>query len=169
MYIQTLPHFRQDLIRTSGGSRAGQLPQRSPPLGRAGRTVRRFLRSGLIPRQSLRRWSFPRPPDICIRYDQVLVVRGKAPVPDGRQVSWLMDPRARWPSQRTSVACSPALPNHSDEIVQDFHLFPFYPLACGSPHQGHRSPMNLLRSAPLPAPELADILAEKRQDPVFAL
>ena len=48
-----------------------------------------------------------------------------------------MDHHAKQPSQptvsgRTDAHCF-AFPNHSDEIVQDLHLFPFYPLALRRP------------------------------------
>lgn len=44
-----------------------------------------------------------------------------------------MDRYAKQPSRLLVSDCAAAhcfaFPNHSDEIVQDLHLFPFYPLA----------------------------------------
>ena len=53
---------------------------------------------------------------------------------NSRQVSWLADPRAMtaFPIPLESVTVHDnghALPAYSDEIVQDFHLFPFYLLS----------------------------------------
>ena len=60
---------------------------------------------------------------------------------NSRQVSWLADPRAMtaFPIPLESVTVHDnghALPAYSDEIVQDFHLFPFYPRPQSGPrHQ----------------------------------
>ena len=70
----------------------------------------------------------------------------EAPVPSE-------DRRSGRPSQRRlpSVAAPekaaqrPLLPHHSDEIVQDFHLFPFYPLAPRCRGQRHRPTMQFFR------------------------
>lgn len=50
-----------------------------------------------------------------------------------RQVSWLKVQRLRQSSRFASVTYLPKLPYHSDEFVQDLHLFPFSPerqIAC---------------------------------------
>ena len=44
---------------------------------------------------------------------------------NNRQVSWLTDHRAAYNLPDFSVAYFPLLVYHGDEIVQDFHLFPF--------------------------------------------
>ena len=71
-----------------------------------------------------------------LRYNQFLVVRSLTPVPDSRQVSWLKDPYLPLSSQAmpSDAFCS-RLPYHSDEIVQDFHLLPFYLLLGAAQHQ----------------------------------
>lgn len=76
-----------------------------------------------------------RPCQIAVpaRYDQFLVAWDMLPIPKLRQVSWLMALHTGPPSQRkVSGMNGPVFPNHSDEIVQDLHLFPFYPPAPGA-------------------------------------
>ena len=79
------------------------------------------------------------------------------PVPNGRQVSWLMDLHTKRPSRQTELSVTAqktrrlAFPNHSDEIVQDLHLFPFSPMY-RKYGQGHRSLLyELVRSGPYAA------------------
>ena len=63
-----------------------------------------------------------------IRYNQLLVIWDPRPRTNIRQVSWLIIPHTKQPSQFPSgcknTKCFVLL-KYSDEIVQDSHLFPF--------------------------------------------
>jgi len=66
---------------------------------------------------------------ICSLKEIVLSVQSA--VPDNWQVSWLIDPRitSAFPNKTLfSAPLGSVLPNHSDEIVQELHLFPFSPV-----------------------------------------
>ena len=63
-----------------------------------------------------------------IRYNQLLVIWDPRPRTNIRQVSWLIIPHTKQPSQFPSgcknTKCFVLL-KYSDEIVQDSHLLPF--------------------------------------------
>ena len=67
------------------------------------------------------------------RYDQLLVVWKYIPVPTtGRFPDSYINTHDRLPNSNESVTVldmNHALLTYSDEIVQDFHLFPYYPLS----------------------------------------
>lgn len=67
------------------------------------------------------------------RYDQLLVVWNHIPVPTtGRFPDSYINTHDRLPNSNESVTVldmNHALLTYSDEIVQAFHLFPFYPLS----------------------------------------
>ena len=77
-----------------------------------------------------RRWDAKRPRQTAQSSPRDLEYHG-IPVPASRQVSLLVNQRAPWPSRFASVAVisdqNGALNTYSDEIVQAFHLFPYYP------------------------------------------
>ena len=105
----------------------GPLPRGKPRPQQKSLSCGRKGSSGIGGSQKSRRCS-------CLRYDQFLVIRDVCvPCTHGRQVSWLRDPQSLPPSRLPSgCAFAPGrlFPHHSDEIAQDFHLFPFYPLPC---------------------------------------